>query len=60
MASRPELRRQVQRAIRRLQAIDHQLAKLSPRAETPDLRSEMAWTNQILSSITRELKKRGK
>ena len=59
MAHRPELRRSVQRAIRRLQAIDHELAKLGPREETPDLASELAWTNKILSSITRELKKNG-
>ena len=59
MASRPALLRQVQRAIRRLQGIEHDLKALSPREETPDLTSELAWTNKILSGITRELKNRG-
>ena len=59
MASRPALLRQVQRAIRRLQGIEHDLKALSPRDATPDLASELAWTNKILSGITRELKNRG-
>ena len=59
MASRPALLRQVQRAIRRLQGIEHDLKKMSPREQTPDLGMELVWTNKILSSITRELKNRG-
>ena len=58
MASRPAILRQVQRAIRRLQGIEHDLKRLSPRDETPELGSELAWTNKILSGITRELKNR--
>ncbi len=58
MASRPALLRQVQRAIRRLQGIEHQLKKLSPREETPELGGELAWTNKILTGITQELKNR--
>lgn len=59
MASRPELLRSVQRAIRRLSHIEHQLKNMPPRAKTPELKSELAWTNRILSGIERELKDRG-
>lgn len=60
MASKPELLRQVQRAIRRLQHIEHELKTMSPQAKTPDLNGGLTWTNRILSDITRELKKRDK